>query len=122
MQTQTQNSQDCISSDRVEGTSVYGSDGDKIGSVDCIMIEKRSGQAREAILDVGSFLGMGGSRHAVPWQKLEYDVDKGGYRLDVTEEQLKEAPSFQESDRERTISDQRHRTAVYDYYSTPVYW
>jgi len=122
MQTQTQNRQDCISSDRVEGTAVYGSDGEKIGSVECIMIEKRSGQAREAILDVGGFLGMGGSRHAVPWQKLEYDVDQGGYRLDVTEEQLKEAPSFQESDRERTLSDRDYRAEVYDYYATPVYW
>jgi len=44
------------------------------------------------------------------------------YKLDVTEEQLKEAPAFQESDRERTLSDQTHRAAVYDYYATPVYW
>lgn len=122
MQTNTQSSQDCIASDRVEGTAVYGSDGDKIGSVDSIMIEKRSGQAREAILDVGGFLGMGGSRHAVPWQKLEYDVDQGGYKLDVTEEQLKNAPSFQENDRDRTLSDRGHRAEVYEYYATPVYW
>lgn len=67
----TQSHNDCIASDRVEGTAVYGSDGDKIGSVDCVMIEKRTGQAREAIVDVGSFLGMGGTRHTVPWQKVE---------------------------------------------------
>lgn len=122
MQNQNQSSQDCISSDRVEGTAVYGADGDKIGSVDCIMIEKQSGQAREAILDVGGFLGMGGTRHAVPWQKLDYDEGHGGYKLGVTEEQLKNAPSFQENDRERTLSDRQHRSEVYEYYAAPAYW
>lgn len=122
MEHQTQKSQDCIASDRVEGTSVYGSDGNKIGSVDCIMIEKRSGHAREAILDVGGFFGMGGSRHAVPWQMLQYDVDKGGYLLDVTEDQLKNAPRFQENDRDTTLSDQNHRAQVYEFYAMPAYW
>lgn len=122
MEHQTQRSQDCIASDRVEGTAVYGSDGNKIGSVDCIMIEKRSGQAREAILDVGGFLGMGGSRHAVPWQMLQYDVDQGGYLLDVTEDQLKNAPRFQENDRDITLSDQNHRAQVYEFYAMPAYW
>lgn len=122
MEHQTKSSQDCIASDRVEGTAVYGSDGNKIGSVDCIMIEKRSGQAREAILDVGGFLGMGGSRHAVPWQMLQYDVDQGGYLLDVTEDQLKNAPRFEENDRDTTLSDQNHRARVYEFYAMPAYW
>lgn len=122
MENQINSSQDCIASDRVEGTAVYGSDGNKIGSVDCIMIEKRSGQAREAILDVGGFLGMGGSRHAVPWQMLQYDVDQGGYLLDVTEEQLKNAPRFEENDRDTTLSDQNHRAQVYEFYAMPAYW
>ncbi len=122
MQGQQQTSQNCISSDRVEGTAVYGSNGDKIGSVDCIMIEKRSGQAREAIVDVGGFLGMGGSRHAVPWQNLDYDENEGGYKLSVTEEELKNAPSFQASDRDQALSDHRHRDEVYEYYGTPRYW
>ncbi|MEE4208184.1 MAG: PRC-barrel domain-containing protein [Parvularcula sp.] len=122
MQNQTQESQQCISSDRVEGTAVYGAGGDKIGSVDCIMIEKKSGQAREAILDVGGFLGMGGTRHAIPWQMLEYDTDHDGYKLGVTEQQLKEAPAFQESDREQTLSNREHRAQVYEYYNAPAYW
>lgn len=119
---QGQEKHDCIASDRVEGTAVYGVNGDKIGSVDCVMIEKRSGQAREAIVDVGSFLGMGGTRHTVPWQKLDYDEGCGGYKLDVTEEQLKKAPSYSTHDRDNKTSDRSHRAAVYEYYAVPTYW
>ena len=122
MQNLAQKSHDCISSSRVEGTSVYGSQGDKIGSVDCVMIEKKSGQAREAIVDVGSFLGMGGTRHTIPWQKLEYDEDCGGYKLDITEEQLKKAPSYPNNEKDERASDTEYRAKVYDFYAVPVYW
>lgn len=113
---------DCISSDRVEGTAVYGSDGNKIGTVDSIMIEKQSGQAREAIVDVGSFLGMGGTRHTIPWQKLDYDLDCDGYKLDITEEQLKKAPSYREGESNERADDRDFRATVYEYYEVPVYW
>lgn len=122
MDAETKERNDCIASDRVEGTAVYGSDGDKIGSVECVMIEKRSGQAREAIVDVGSFLGMGGERHTIPWQKLEYDEDCGGYKLGVTEEQLKNAPTFSKDERDQRTSDRQYRTQVYEFYAVPTYW
>jgi hypothetical protein len=35
---------DLIGSDRVEGTNVYRSDGDKVGSIERIMIDKYRGQ------------------------------------------------------------------------------
>ncbi len=35
---------DCIASDKVEGTAVYGPDREKIGSIERIMIGKRSGK------------------------------------------------------------------------------
>ena len=53
-----------IGSDRVEGTAVYGTEGEKIGAVERVLIEKRSGQARDVEISVGSFLGMGGTLHS----------------------------------------------------------
>ena len=50
---------DIISSDKVEGTAVYNNAGDKLGSIDDLMIDKRSGQIRYAVLEFGGFLGMG---------------------------------------------------------------
>lgn len=121
MQTEKQRTHDCIASNRVEGTKVYGRDGDKIGTVDHVMIEKRSGQAREAVIDASGFLGLGGTRHTVPWQKLKYDTELDGYKLDVTEDQLKNAPSHSERDQDKA-EDQQYRATVYEYYAVPVYW
>ncbi len=39
-----------ISSDKVEGTSVYNPDGDKLGTVDSLMIDKRSGKVAYAVI------------------------------------------------------------------------
>lgn len=58
----TASTSDVISSDRVEGTDVYNEAGDKLGSIDDLMIDKRSGQVRYAVLEFGGFLGMGTDR------------------------------------------------------------
>src|SRR4051812_28720490 len=48
-----------ISSDKVEGTAVYNPDGKKLGSIDDLVIDKRSGVVRYAALEFGGFLGIG---------------------------------------------------------------
>jgi hypothetical protein len=45
-------------------------------------------------MSFGGFLGMGEEEHAVPWSKLTYDTSLGGYRTDITEDQLRGAPAF----------------------------
>ena len=83
-----------IESDRVEGTTVYDPNGSNIGSIKRLMIEKISGRVAYAVMSFGGFLGMGEEEHAVPWNKLAYDTSLGGYRTDVTEQQLRGAPAF----------------------------
>src|SRR5205807_974360 len=82
-----------IASDKVEGTAVYGADRKKIGSVENVMIDKLSGQVAYAVLSFGGFLGMGTDYYPVPWSTLTYDSDLGGYRANITEDQLKSAPA-----------------------------
>src|SRR4051812_4602119 len=83
-----------IESDRVEGTTVYGPEGNNIGSIKRLMIEKISGRVAYAVMSLGGFLGMGAEEHPVPWAKLNYDARLGGYRTDITEQQLRGAPNF----------------------------
>jgi hypothetical protein len=59
-----------IESDRVEGTTVYDPQGNNIGSIKRLMIEKVSGQVAYAVMSFGGFLGMGAEDHAIPWNKL----------------------------------------------------
>ena len=110
-----------ISSRRVEGTAVYSTQGEKLGTVRSLMIEKRSGQVAYALLALGGFLGLGTDVHPVPWEILTYDVDRDGYVIDVTREQLERAPTFalDSADRPRERSADE---AVYSYYGVLPPW
>lgn len=89
---------DCISSDRVEGTAVYNTSGDKLGSVDDLMIDKNSGQVRYAVLEFGGFLGIGTDRYPLPWNMLKYDSEKDGYVVPIDKDKLDGAPRYADGD------------------------
>jgi hypothetical protein len=110
-----------IGSDKVEGTAVYGPDDRKIGTVQRVMLDKISGKVAYAVVSFGGFLGMGEDYHPMPWAKLDYDTSLGGYRVDITEEQLKGAPKFNRST-DWNWSDRSRDTTVYDYYNTPLWY
>jgi len=84
-----------ISSERVEGTAVYNPAGDKLGSIDDLMIDKISGQVRYAVLEFGGFLGMGTDRYPLPWSMLKYDTSQDGYVVPLTKEQIDGAPRYE---------------------------
>lgn len=112
--------QDLIASDKVEGTRVYGADGERIGSIERLIIGKRSGQVAYAVLGFGGFLGIGEDHYPIPWAKLSYDEDLGGYRTELTREQVEKAPKYR-SDDEYAWNRENGRQ-VFDYYGVPPYW
>jgi len=103
-----------ISSDRVEGTPVYSAGNDKLGSIDYLVIDKRSGFVRYAVLEFGGFLGMGTDRYPIPWGILEYDTTQGGYVVPLDKSTLEGAPRHQ-SDVRPDYSDE-YGQEVYAYY------
>ena len=109
-----------IASDKVEGTSVYGADSKKIGSIQRIILEKRGGRVAYAVLSFGSFLGIGHDHYPLPWTKLNYDESLGGYRVDVTKDQLEGAPKYRDDDADFWSAENGRR--VYDYYGVAPYW
>lgn len=90
------NTSPVISSDRVEGTSVYNPAGDKLGTIDDLMIDKVSGQVRYAVLEFGGFLGMGKDRYPIPWNMLKYDISQDGYVAPLDKATLEAAPRYPE--------------------------
>ena len=106
-----------IGSDKVEGTNVYDAHGEKIGSIERVMIEKRSGRVAYAVLSFGGFLGIGSDYYPVPWASLNYDTNLGGYRTNITEQQLKGAPKYQGN--KWDWEDRERGRKVYEYYDTP---
>ena len=89
--TQTRETGTLIGSDKVEGTNVYRSNGEKVGQIERVMIDKRSGQVACAVMSFGGFLGIGEDYYPLPWSLLTYNERLGGYEVNVTEDQLKRA-------------------------------
>jgi hypothetical protein len=63
-----------ISANKVEGTTVKNAAGEKLGSIEEIMIDKRSGKVAYAVMSFGGFLGIGDRHHPLPWGVLKYDT------------------------------------------------
>lgn len=103
-----------IASNKVEGTSVYGRDGDKLGTIYNFMVDKRSGRVEYAMMSYGGFLGMGTRYYPLPWRMLEYDLSEGGYHVNMSERDLEDAPSFDRNTEPRF--DRRYGSRVHDYY------
>lgn len=86
-----------ISSDKVEGTSVYDPSGNSVGSIHSVMIGKTDGKVAYAVLSFGGFLGIGTNYYPVPWSALRYDTAQGGYVTSITQQNLEGAPSYSAS-------------------------
>jgi len=107
-----------ISSDRVQGTEVYGTSGEHIGTIENLVIDKITGRVVYAMMSFGGFLGLGKRLYPIPWEKLSYDIDEGGYSTDLTEEQVKNAPDYNPDASVDSDIDER----LYDYYDVRGFW
>jgi sporulation protein YlmC with PRC-barrel domain len=94
MTTEQRETVSLIGSDKVQGTAVYGADGEKIGFIERVMIEKTSGRVSYAVLSFGGFMGIGDDYYPLPWPSLKYNVDLGGYQTMVPIEKIKGAPKY----------------------------
>ncbi len=68
----------------------------------------------------GGFLGIGDDYYPLPWEKLRYDEQLDGYRIDLTKEQITSAPRYDDLDDDSWYKAEDRR--VYDYYGVPPYW
>jgi hypothetical protein len=110
-----------IASDRVEGTPVRRSAGDKIGTIERLMIDKLSGNVAYAVLSFGGFLGMAQKHLPIPWARLKYEPLLGAYHLELTDEELSRAPSFT-ADADFDWGDRSREVDIHNYYRVPPYW
>jgi hypothetical protein len=85
--------------DKLTGVAVYDVQDENIGSVADFVVTE-DGTIEKAVLDVGGWLGMGAHRVALPFTQvnIQREVDGDDLRayVDVTEDQLREMPSFEE--------------------------
>jgi len=109
-----------IASDRVQGTSVRRPDGEKIGKIERVMIDKVSGKVAYAVMSFGGLLGVGERYYTLPWQKLDYDETKLAYVLDITKSHLQSAPVLNSEG--ESPPDRSAERALHEHYDTDPYW
>jgi sporulation protein YlmC with PRC-barrel domain len=105
-----------ILASKVTGTDVYNPQGEKIGHIEDIVLDKSSDQIMFAVVGFGGMLGIGEKFHPLPWSKLDYDKDTGGYVVSLSTQQLEAAPAYDLNDLTKGDGNIRQTTA--DYYST----
>jgi len=76
---------------QLEGARVVSSEGNVVGEVEKVI--DQPGNGRKAVISVGGFLGIGGSRILVPAENL-VPSGKGVVRTHLTEKQLKSLPAY----------------------------
>lgn len=110
-----------IAASKVNGTPVYNADGEQIGKIFDLLLDKNDGNVAYALISFGGFLGMRNSYHPIPWPVLRYDTRVGGYGVNLSNEQLEAAPSFT-TENAPNWNDRAYDKRVYNYYNTNRYW
>ncbi len=112
-----------ILASKVKGTAVYNDAGDKIGTVEDIVLDKQSNQIMFAALGFGGLFGVGEKYYPVPWSMLDYNEDKGGYVVPLDKDNIENAPSYDLKDlvkHDGSLGGIREKT--YSYYKIDRDW
>lgn len=120
-QVESEETSTLISANKVEGTTVVNPAGEKLGSIEEIMIDKRSGKVAYAVMSFGGFLGIGDRHHPLPWGVLKYDTNLNGYVVNLDKRVLEQAPMYG-SDERIDLADEAYGKKIHDYYKVPPYW
>jgi sporulation protein YlmC with PRC-barrel domain len=73
---------DVVTSEELQGATVYDPRGTRLGKISALVIEKSSGRVLSVILTVNGFLGLGHSHREVPWSSLKYERRLNGFVAD----------------------------------------
>jgi sporulation protein YlmC with PRC-barrel domain len=106
-----------ISADRVQGTPVFDREGQKIGHIQDVMLDKKSGTVAYAIMSHGGILGAGERYHPIPWSVMRYDVQKNGYVVPMNKAEMVDAPTL---DQTEIYGDDAWHEVVHSHYGTPA--
>ncbi|VWX54962.1 PRC-barrel domain-containing protein [Novosphingobium sp. 9U] len=77
-----------------KGLKVRSRDGDSLGHISTLMVDKRSGQSTYAVLSLGGFLGMNKSYYPVPFSLVAYDTANDDYVVTTDRRVLEGGPSW----------------------------
>ncbi len=102
---------------KIEGSDIYLPDAERIGSIEGLLIDKRSGKVAYAIIGFGGFFGIGEEHFPIPWEKLRYKASIDAYEIEIDQDKLANAPKF--SHEAAYDWSQAEGRRINDYYGVP---
>ena len=82
-----------IRADQVIGMTVYNAQGEKVGTVHDILLDKE-GKATGVVLSVGGVLGVGAKSVGLTWKEIDVKPEQQQVQISYTKDQLEAAPDF----------------------------
>jgi sporulation protein YlmC with PRC-barrel domain len=82
-----------IRADQVIGMTVYNAEGEKVGTVHDILLDKE-GKATGVVLSVGGVLGVGAKSVGLTWKEIDVKPEQQQVQISYTKDQLEAAPDF----------------------------
>jgi sporulation protein YlmC with PRC-barrel domain len=76
---------------------VVDAQGKRLGSIEDVVIDTRTGCARFAVLAIGGIFGFGRRRYEIPWSAISADADSNRCVLDVGILWLSASPEKQDA-------------------------
>ncbi len=110
-----------LSSSSLTGDTVVDAAGEKLGTIDDLMIDTDRGSVAYAVLSVGGLFGMGDKLFAIPWSALRVDTNEKQLVLNINKDKLENAPGF-DKDNWPDFADQSWGSKVHSHYGTKPSW
>ena len=99
----TRGAMTAASAEEMLGKDVVGSDGKKLGSVEDVIVDPASGEAKQLVVSSGGFLGIGAKQIAVDFSQAQVGMDDDGddpqiKMQNMTQADVEGLPEFEYSD------------------------
>lgn len=112
-----------MTANEIEGMKIQNRQGEEIGDVDKVVLDSQSGQIGYVVVTSGGFWGMGGEKAVIPWKAVQLqqqgeDTDEAFLTVDVTEEQLMNAPQGDIQE----VLDRQQAQEIHQHYGVAPYW
>ena len=79
---------------QIKGSTVYGSDQKKIGTVAAVLMKPESKTIDRLVVSEGGLLGVGSHRVALPIDEFKWNSDKDAFTIGKTADELKSMPAW----------------------------
>ena len=100
-----------VSVNRFIGMDIHNQQGETIGEVQDLVLNRQNGQIDYVVVSKGGFWGVGEERHAVPFKAFKTTPEGDALTLTIDENKLANAPKL-----ERGMSEAEYSRQINEYY------